>query len=186
MAFVRVKKISGKEYAYLVANSWTGSGPRQKVSKYLGRLIRPEKAKSEPLAQFLGLTGEPAITEWVKKSSFKEIAVALMKQELNNHNIAESSYGISAEKAEFLDGKGKPVAIALNDGFLCGHTAKKLLEYDAAADYSGYNLADALTAAGIAVEKDVFISLFGKAQSATAGKGRQDAAEKEAFKDFYY
>ena len=187
MVFVRIKRISGKEYCYLVANSWTGSGPRQKVAKYLGRLIRPEKAKSEPLAQFLGLTGEPAMTEWVKKSSFKEIAAALMKWELNNHNIAESSdYRISAEKAEFLDGKGKPVAIALNDGFLCSHTAKKLLEYDPSTDYSGYNLADALTAAGVAVEKDVFISLFGKAQSATAGKGRQDAAEKEAFKDFYY
>ncbi|MBI2549686.1 hypothetical protein HYV83_00710 [Candidatus Woesearchaeota archaeon] len=185
MVFIRIKRISGKEYGYLVANSWTGSGPRQKVSKYLGRLIRPEKAKSEPLAQFLGLAGEPAITEWVKKSSFKEIAAALIKWELNNHNIAESSYGISAEKAELLDCKGKPVAIALNDGFLCGHTAKKLLEYDAAADYSGYNLADALTAAGIAIEKEVFITLFGKMQAMT-GAGKQEAAAKETLKDFYY
>lgn len=77
------------------------------------------------------------------------------------------------------------MVLALNDGFLCSHTAKKLLEYDAAADYSGYNLADALTAAGISVEKDVFISLFGKMQ-ATAGNGKRNMPEDSAFKDFYY
>ncbi len=189
MVFVRIKRISGKEYGYLVANSWTGSGPRQKVSKYLGRLIRPERAKSEALQAFLGLTAEQELKQWIGKSSFKEIATALIKLELSNHGISCSSdkndLKINVEKAEFLDDKGKPVVFALNDGFLCSHTAKKLLEYDAEADYSGYDLADSLTAVGIAVEKEVFITLFGKAQS-TAGKGKQKTTEEKAFKDFYY
>ncbi|MBI2140868.1 hypothetical protein HYU16_00425 [Candidatus Woesearchaeota archaeon] len=188
MVFVRIKRISGKEYAYLVANSWTGSGPRQKVSKYLGRLIRPEKAKSEALGAFLGLTGEQALRQWIGKSSFREIAAELIRLELRNHGINDSnSHKTAVENTEFLDDKGKNIVIALNDGFLCSYTAKKLLEYDAATDYSGYNLADALTAAGIAVEKDVFISLFGKMQAkATAAKGGKETAKEAAFKDFYY
>lgn len=186
MVFVRIKRISGKEYGYLVANSWTGSGPRQKVSEYLGKVIRPEKAKSEGLGAFLGLTSEHNMQGWIAKSSFREIAAVLIKSELNNHNITgSSSFKINAETAEFADEKGKRVVLAMNDGFLCSHTAKKLLEYDAAADYSGYDLADALTAAGIAVEKDFFISLFGKMQ-ATAGKDKKETQEEAAFKDFYY
>ncbi len=180
MAFVRVKRISGNEYAYLVANSWTAAGPRQKVAKYLGRVIRPERAKSTGLGAFLGLTGDAELQSWIKKSGFKEIAAALIRWELDKHNADGLKANI--ESAEFPDDKGKSIVFALNDGFLCSHTAKKLLEYDAAADYSGYNLADALTAAGIAADKNVFISLFGKAQ-ATAKKERET---KDAFKDFYY
>ncbi len=175
MVFVRIKRISGKEYGYLVASSWTGSGPRQKVAQYLGRVIRPEKAKSEGLGAFLGLTGNNALREWVAKNTFGEIALALMKLELANH-------GVAYENAEFTDGKGKKIVFALNDGFLCGYTARKLLEYDPATDYSGYNLADALTAAGIAAEKDVFISIFGKMQSVPK---KPEAEEKKA-EDFYY
>ncbi|MBI2144047.1 hypothetical protein HYU17_02755 [Candidatus Woesearchaeota archaeon] len=188
MAFVRVKRINNKEYAYLVANSWTGSGPRQKVAKYLGRVIRPEKAKNEGLAGFLGLTSDSETASWLQKSCFREIAAALVMLELENHNCGGNGLKTNAEKAEFLDEKGKNVVFAINDGFLCSHTAKKLLEYDAeqaAADYSGYSLADSLTAAGIAVDKDVFISLFGKMQAVATAK-EQEGAAKGAFKDFYY
>ena len=186
MVFVRIKRISGKEYGYLVSNSWTGSGPRQKVSEYLGRVIRPAKAKSESLGAFLGLTSDKDSAEWIGKSSFAEIAAAMIMLELKNHGIeGNNSHKINAENAEFTDDKGRKTVFALNDGFLCSHTAKKLLGYDATADYSGYNLADALTAAGIAVEKDVFITLFGKMQNLFRQKGSSKTEEK-AFKDFYY
>ncbi len=185
MVFVRIKRISGKEYGYLVSNSWTGSGPRQKVSGYLGKVIRPEKAKSEELRAFLGLTSEQELAGWIGKGSFREIAAALIMLELKNHGISESSsHKINTEAAEFTDDKGKKVVFAMNDGFLCNHTAKKLLEYQPEADYSGYNLADALTAAGIAAEKEVFISLFGKAQAGV--KKQRETAEEKSFKDFYY
>src|SRR3989344_1091867 len=95
MVFVRIKRISGKEYGYLVTNSWTGSGPRQKVAKYLGRVIRPQKAKSEPLGAFLGLTSENDLKEWIRKSSFGEIAAVLLRLELRNHGIdGNNSYEI--------------------------------------------------------------------------------------------
>ncbi len=178
MTFIRVKRISGKEYAYLVTNSWTGSGPRQKVAKYLGRVIRPVKTKSENLGAFLGHTGQQQLQAWISKSSFKEIAAALLNLEMANHSL--EGHKIDIENARLLDEKDKEIVLALNEGFLCSHTAKKLLEYDASSDYSGYNLADSLTAAGIAVDKDVFISLFGKAQ------GMASKEEKGGNKDFYY
>lgn len=175
VAFIRVKKISGKEYGYLVENNWTSSGPRQKVAKYLGKVIRPQRVKSEDLGLFLGLTGSQGVNDWIGKSGFREIVAALVKWELRNH-------GTDADIGDFLDGKNKKAVVAINDGFLCGHTAKRLLEYDAAEDYSGYNLADALTAAGIAVDKDVFVSLFGKAQAIP----KRQEEKTNAFKDFYY
>lgn len=182
MAFIRVKRISGKEYGYLVENSWTRSGPRQKVAKYLGSVRRPPKEKSEDLGRFLGLAEGAGVGEWITKTSFREIAAKLMLWELGNHGInGESGLKINIETGEFLEGKGKAVVASLNEGFLCSHTAKKLLEYDPATDYSGYNLADALTAAGIAVEKEVFISLFEKMQSVSKKK-----EEDETAKDFYY
>ena len=52
MSFIRTKIISGKEYAYLVENKWykrgfkgKGKGPRQRVSKYLGRVYCFNKEK---------------------------------------------------------------------------------------------------------------------------------------------
>ena len=53
MSFIRTKKIDGKEYAYLVENKWykhsfkgKGRGPRQKVSKYLGRVYNFNKTEN--------------------------------------------------------------------------------------------------------------------------------------------
>ena len=50
MGFIRIKKINGKEYAYLVENKWykrgfksKGKGSRQTVSKYLGRVYKFDK-----------------------------------------------------------------------------------------------------------------------------------------------
>ena len=50
MVFIRLKNINGKQYAYLVENKWykrkfksKSKGPRQKVSKYLGRVYNFEK-----------------------------------------------------------------------------------------------------------------------------------------------
>jgi hypothetical protein len=183
MGFVRIKRISGKEYGYYVNNSWTPSGPRQKVSQYLGRVIRTTRAKSEGFRVFLGLTDEDSVREWINKNSFRDILLSLLKLELSNHSIPDICLKIEAEKIGVIDEKGKQIVYALNEGFLCSYTAKKLLEYDPSIDYSGYNLADALTAAGIAAEKDIFISLFGKMQAIPK---KQVPEQKKQEEEFYY
>lgn len=42
MVFIRIKKIKGQPYAYSVSNKWTAKGSRQKVGKYLGKVIQLE------------------------------------------------------------------------------------------------------------------------------------------------
>ncbi len=176
MAFVRVKRINRGEYAYLVENSWTDRGARQKVGKYLGKVYRPEKAKSEGLGAFFGI---PDIGKHIRSSDFKSITADLIKRELHNHDVKEGDFAINFDEVRVKDRRGKDVTIATNEGFLCSHTLRQLLEYDAEKDYSGYLLADLITAAGIAPEQDVFIELYGKFRA------KHEAAAARKF-DFYY
>ena len=68
---------------------------------------------------------------------------------------------------------------AMNEGFLCGQSLKRLAEYSPDEDYSGFLLADLITAAGTRIEKDVFVALFEKLQ-------RKEAEKKAEKADFYY
>ncbi len=176
MAFVRIKRISGGEYAYLVENSWTDKGARQKVGKYLGKVYRPEKAKSEGLRAFLGIS---EIGKHMRSKDFKSIAADLVKLEMHNHGAKEGDFAINFDESSVKDSRGKDIAIAMNNGFLCSYTLKNLVGYDAEKDYSGYLLADLITAAGIAPEQDVFIELYGKF------KANHEAAAAKKF-EFYY
>ena len=40
MVFFRIKKIKGKEYAYIVENEWKRKSSRQKVKGYIGKVYR--------------------------------------------------------------------------------------------------------------------------------------------------
>ncbi|MBI2663990.1 hypothetical protein HYX10_01465 [Candidatus Woesearchaeota archaeon] len=176
MSFVRVKRISGSEYAYLVENSWTQRGGRQKVAQYLGRVHRPVKAKSEGLAGFLN-TAE--LGKHIRNSDFKAVAADLIKLELHNHDVKISDFQINFDGLSVKSSSGKNVAVAMNNGFLCSYTLKRLLEYKPEADYSGYVLADLITAAGILPEQEVFIKLYGKFRA------KHEAAAAKKF-EFYY
>ncbi|MBS3132545.1 hypothetical protein J4470_00250 [Candidatus Woesearchaeota archaeon] len=176
MAFVRVKRISGGEYAYLVENSWTEKGARQKVGKYLGKVHKPEKVKSEGLGAFLGI---PDVGKHVRSSDFKRVAADLIRLELHNHDVKSDEITADFEGFSVKNRSGKNVVVAMNNGFLCSHTMKSLAGYDADKDYSGYLLADLITAAGIVPEQDVFIELYGKFRA------KHEAAAARKF-EFYY
>src|SRR3989338_7166385 len=118
MAFVRVKRISGGEYAYLVENSWTERGARQKVGKYLGKVYRPEKAKSEGLGAFLGISD---VGRHMRTNEFKSIAADLTRLELHKHGLKEDEFAINFDESSVKNSRGKNIAIAMNEGFLCSH-----------------------------------------------------------------
>ena len=173
MAFVRVKRINGGRYAYLVENSWTRKGARQKVSRYLGRVHAAERSKSESLAAFLNLSD---LGKYVRDSDFPAIARDLIRLELHNHGVKGVS--VNFQEASVLNEGGKEVTVAMNEGFLCSHTLKSLLKYGPEEDYSGYKLADLITAAGVVPEQDVFIELHGKFRAKS-----EDAVRST---EFYY
>lgn len=168
--FVRIKRIKGQDYGYLVENSWTERGPRQKVTKYLGKILRPGPTKSESLAEFAG-------AQFVDENDFKTVAKKLIELELSNHDIDDVHVNFDEYR---VMKNGRNVVIAMHEGFVCGETIKRLLAYVPDEDYSGFDLADRITGAGIKIEKDVFVALFEKLQHQVARQKAQEQGE------FYY
>lgn len=170
--FVRIKRIKGNYYGYLVENSWTPSGPRQKVVRYLGKILRPERTKQAKLEEFIG----EDVEKFVLAHSYPEIVQKMVDLEFSNHEFGAATVDFSESKVKVRD---KPVVVALNEGFLCDETLKKALEYTGEDDYSGFQLADLLTGMGILVEKDVFVEVFQKMRGTIDRKNAEET-------DFYY
>ena len=165
MAFVRIKKIKNKEYAYLVENRWTNKGARQKSIGYLGKVIRLNKRKN-PLSFDEYIKKENIILE---NLSTKEIALNLIKLELINHNFkGKENHFMENKEIRFnltdfsVKQQDKPVVIHLNESFMCNHNISRLLNFSEEGDEDkvGFELAKAFVDAGITVPKELFVSMF--------------------------
>lgn len=133
--FIRTKKIKNKEYAYLVENKWTKKGSRQKVKKYLGKIIKAKRI----------LQNNYLIDD---QKTYQTIINELIKYELDNHKIKNNTSSV----------------IAMNEGFLCKETITKLLhlknEKKQRIDKEGEKLANSLLEAGLQLKKEEFSKLF--------------------------
>lgn len=152
MAFIRIKKIKGYEYAYLVENVWRKrkKGARQKVKQFLGRIHKPE------------LKGDMEFSkedEYVKNNSFRQIVKDLVEYELLKHGSKD--FIIDFDKGLVLRNDRK-VALQMNEGFLCNYTLKNLMNFKLGGDEAGYDLANAFVEAGIKVPQDLFVKIFEK------------------------
>ncbi len=171
--FIRTKVIKGQQYGYAVQNSWTEKGARQKVTGYLGKVHRPQRTKSKGLAEFLGIDN---IEEYFNKKSFSEIVDDLVKLEMHNHGIDDAFYLAESHVKKL---SGKSAVIQANQGFICSDTVKQLKAYNPEQD-EGYSLANLITSAGINIEKDVFVMLFGKV------KAQSPSNQSNEKQEFYY
>ncbi|MEK6967667.1 MAG: hypothetical protein AABX51_03490 [Nanoarchaeota archaeon] len=163
MPFIRNKRIKGKKYAYLVENTWTTKGPRQKVTKYLGQVIEFQ-IEAEPYTSTLE---NPE--EFLREKSFKEIVKNTVKYELSRREFKESNEGFSKgdikiSKDYKVTINGKNAVLQMNRGFLCESTVNELLNYDGAEDAAGKRLAKAIIACGIKNDEELFIELFAKSR----------------------
>ncbi len=159
--FIRTKKIYGQDYAYLVKNSWTGGGARQKVAKYLGKVHRPEKVRNKTFQEHISGQGAE---DYFNSREFKEILNELIKLELHNHGLDDQYYVVGSE---FKTLSGKDIVVAMNTGHLCTDTVKVLHDYKTEND-DGFMLASLITAAGLNVEQEIFVLLFEKAKAESA------------------
>jgi hypothetical protein len=159
MGFVRIKKIKGSEYGYLVENTWTSAGSRQKVKAYLGKVIKPAKAGELPV---------PVLTQL----SYPDAVKAVAKWTLQQHGFQEGTQSMLMQGTVLADlGEGRvlnktnPAVIAMNEGFLCQHTLQQATEFIPSSNIEekiGAELAGVLLEAGLAVPHDVFVQLFEK------------------------
>lgn len=150
--FIRCKKISGKQYAYLVSNDWTSKGPRQRVLQYLGNVHTPQKSAE------LGV---------IHQQTFQENIHQLLTRELQQHGFVRQDEvwkdgDVLVSIAErTCNKKNNPVAIQINEGFLCNHTLQQLSTFrqDREPHITGKQLATLLVEAGIMIPEDAFIQL---------------------------
>lgn len=148
MTFLRIKKIKGNEYGYVVKNTWTSKGPRQAVKQYLGRVYR-----------FKG-EGDFAIN---LKGNKQELLMELVKFELNkiNKELAKEKIGFNREKLDFIK-NDKSCVLALNEGLMCSYTLARILGFKKTREIEQDSmvLAKYFIEAGLNVPKEAFIAYF--------------------------
>ena len=160
MTFIRIKKIAGKEYAYLVSNKWykrgfksKGKGSRQKVFKYLGRVYSFNKTDNTDFFSYRKIND---LEEYLKNSKYK-IFRDLVEWELFRHNISKDDFTIDFSNKKIIKNK-KEVSLRMNEGFLNSFTLSRLFNLNSG---SSYYLAKCFVEAGVEVPKDVFVGIFG-------------------------
>lgn len=171
MAFFRIKKIKGKEYAYVVENEWSAvpkslgtlsgmkpKGSRQKVKGYLGKAYRFDAKNNSDFLEFVKAGN---FQEYLEKNG--NVIFDLIEWELFRNGIDKKEFLIDIADKK-VQKNGKNVALLINEGYLCSMTLRNLLEFkpEPGGPNEGYRFARAFIEAGIKVPKDVFIGLFGR------------------------
>lgn len=163
MSFIRIKKINGNEYAYLVENKWykrgfkgKGKGPRQKVSMYLGRVFYFNKEQDIDFFSFKKIEN---LGEYLKNNAREKVIRELVEWELFRHNINKEEVTIDYSNKKIINkNTNKEVSLRMNEGFLNSFTLARLFNI---RSNDGYYLAKCFVEAGIEVPKEVFAGLFG-------------------------
>ena len=160
MTFFRVKKIKGKEYAYLVENEWKKKGSLQKVRGYLGRAYRLTQTNKTDFSKFIN---NNEIEKYVQDNEANKIIKDLIEWEFFNFNVNRDEFSIDFGNKTLQKHK-KNAVLVMNEGFMCSLTLSNLLEFkpEADGDSDGYSFARTFVEAGIKVPQEVFIGLFAK------------------------
>jgi hypothetical protein len=162
MTFIRLKtrknsKNRRSHYAYLVENRWLRSKqrPKQRVREYLGKALKPDKNPGDFLL-YMAMD----LDEYAAKPYY-EMLSDLVKWELHQHSVLDVDIDISTGDVRR---KGQRIVVAMNQGFLCDHSLKRLIrvERDKNESQPGYMLASALVEAGVQAPKEIFIALYEK------------------------
>jgi len=165
MSFIRTKKISGKEYAYLVSNKWykrrhkgKNKGPRQKVSKYLGRVYYFNKVNDKDFLTFKNIKD---LEQYLKNNhnNKNQIFKDLVEWELWRHSINKEEFTIDYSNKKIINkNNNKMVSLRINEGFLNSFTLNRLFGLRSG---SSYYLAKCFVEAGVEIPKVVFVGVFG-------------------------
>jgi hypothetical protein len=155
--FIRVKKIKGQEYAYLVKNEWTPKGTRQIAKQYLGKVCRPNLVNE---AEFNVCYNE--------KNTVKDIVLMLVEWELSKHGFSKNQNKMMKDTIEFdletlkLTNNKRQTSLAINEGILNEMTINRIITLQS-KDFEHetmYELAKAFVESGIKVPKEVFADLY--------------------------
>ena len=171
--FIRIKKIKGLEYAYLVKRVWTDKTARQKVVQYLGKVYMLSKTNDALFETFCKEENKnienadlkaiiQVLMEWtLSQQGFTKDPLVQKKWLLQNGKIVGDP-----EKLKITSGK-KEVTLKINDGYMNSFTLKELLNIQLNKKteeqrQAATQLANSFVNAGIQVPQDIFIEIFQK------------------------
>lgn len=187
MTYIRIKKIKGKEYAYLVQSKWKrlkgrkDKTSKQKIKAYLGRVCRLEKERNLDFWE----TVETDPEDYLRLASKDKILDDLIRFELLKHGFMNQSLKGSEDLKDYRKSKRKwlkdgiivdinkkniinksnsKCVLAINEGFLCNYRLKKLYKYEDKGEIKeiGLELARLFIDSGIDIPQDVFIGFYEK------------------------
>ena len=173
--FIRIKKIQQKPYAYLVKNTWTTLGPRQKVAKYLGKVVKFEKSTALSFEAYVFEEYKKELANYLLNVSFKQFVSDLMAVELIAHGfrkekelLSNKDCVVDLDSADVFSAKDKsPAVFQMNEGFLCATSFRKLQNFKPKKNQFdseiGYELGERCISAGLDIKKDLFIALYTRA-----------------------
>lgn len=146
MAFIRLKKIAGHQYAVLVENTWTSKGPRQSSKRYLGRYREFPATQIQP----------PAVPDVAAHVRAELLACGF------SDKLALDKIKVNLQNCTVRDGR-KRIVLGINGGYLCDFTLRKLLHFVPLEEVTpGYGLARAFSDAGVRVARDQFVRIYQK------------------------
>lgn len=191
MGFIRIKRIKGHDYAYLVDNVWRKrpkggqKGARQKVKRYLGRVINPEKTVYEKNHEdFFTKFGISEVSAYLNKP-LGEIVSDLVRFELMGAGFSEigkdclafgrlcfsmkdfrfyRDFHGDADEKRLNFGPAKKAVLAIHDGYLCHETIMRIIKGTFLGDERevGMQLAKAFVEAGIDIPHELFVGIYHK------------------------
>jgi len=159
MAFIRVKTIHDKPYAYLVENVSTENGPRQKVKQYLGRIHQASAL------------GEDTKRNMVSGDSRKEFLLNLVLREMpgfeaksdkfhfENNVFCPKSFKVQRSTKS---GSDKETILSLHGGYLSSFTLQRILDFKKSKDVEkdARVLAKHFLEAGLLVSQEEFVNFY--------------------------
>lgn len=169
--YIRIKKIKGIEYAYLVKSYWSKrkKTPKQKTIKYLGRVYKFKKTKKLLLEKFLKIKD---IDIYYQKKPIKNIVKDLIKLELLNHNFKEEKKDIFQQEDIVINFENKKVynsltkkqvCIEINNNFVSTKTLRNIMNLIIPPGLTNIQickyLANSFLSTGITIPEDKFIIL---------------------------
>jgi hypothetical protein len=154
MVYIRVKKISNKDYAYLVENVKTSKGPRQKVKQYLGRVhsfntVKEVNVNNSNVLLKLVLS---QLQSFGFKEKDKEYCYKSFVFSVDNFSLVRKT------KSKTI----KDAVISSNDGYLCSYTLQRIANFKKSKDFQkdGYQLARYFLAAGLEIDRGEFVEFY--------------------------
>ena len=160
MSFIRLKKRDKNYYAYLVENKWSRYAPKQKVKLYLGKYIKLNSEKVPENIAKIDLNKDKIFYSLLKN----ELLSYRFKQKNKDLFIHENGVTVNLKKHNVLK-DNKEVCLGLNEGYLCSHTLKELINFKSKSKNKkeeGTKLIKTLLNAGISLNKETFLEIFNK------------------------